>query len=84
MHGDMNSSGTSQSSIAKRTRGLRRGREADELFQTHVPHGYKREMVPGYVPVDEVCYLQFVLTISLCFREMVWNTSLLRAMKLKN
>lgn len=53
----MNSSGTSQSGqISRRTRGLRRGREADELFQIHVPVGYKREMVPGYVPVDEVCH----------------------------
>lgn len=44
-----------QSSIAKRTRGgMRRGREADELFQMHVPVGYRREMVPGYVAADEV------------------------------
>lgn len=54
IHGDLNNSAASSSSIAKRTRGARRGREADELFQIHVPTGYKREMAPGYIPVDEV------------------------------
>lgn len=46
--------GTSSQQFSKRTRGLRRGREADELFQMHVPAGYKREMAAGYVAADEV------------------------------
>ncbi|KAI6175956.1 hypothetical protein M3Y97_00746800 [Aphelenchoides bicaudatus] len=45
--------GTSSQQFSKRTRGLRRGREADELFQMHVPAGYKREMAAGYVAADE-------------------------------
>jgi hypothetical protein len=55
MPSDLNNSAASHSSqMSKRNRGIRRGREADELFQMHVPVGYKREMVPGYIPVDEV------------------------------
>jgi hypothetical protein len=44
--------GTSSQQFAKRPRGLRRGREADELFQMHVPSGYKH--AAGYIPADEV------------------------------
>lgn len=50
--GDVQASSSQQ--FAKRARGLRRGREADELFQMHVPAGYKREMAAGYVTADEV------------------------------
>jgi hypothetical protein len=40
--------------VYKRAKGMRRGREADELFQKYVPAGYKREMAPGYVAIDKV------------------------------
>jgi hypothetical protein len=46
--------GSSNQQFSKRARGLRRGREADELFQIHVPTGYKREMAVGYIPADQV------------------------------